>query len=128
MENNAVINERRFRHRYDAAALKVEVCPVGWFGITGKKKKAFALDFSLGGISVVSESKFKAGQMVLITLECDMHCLQDIPMQVIRCNEKDKEYVLALQFNLGNLPDAARTAAYAVLKSIESELKQNVAA
>lgn len=126
--DNDTSNERRFRQRYDDATLKIEVCPVGWFGITRKKKKAFALDFSLGGISIVCESKFKPEQKVLVTLGCDMHCLQAVPMQVIRCTEKNKEFILALQFNLGDLPEAARTAAYAVLKSIESELKQSAAA
>ena len=126
--HNDTSNERRFRQRYAAATLKVEACSIGWFGIPLKKKKAFAVDFSLGGISIVSESKLKPLQKVLITLGCDTHCLQDVPMQVTRCTEQNNEFILALQFNLGDLPEAARTAAYAVLKSIENELKQNVAA
>ncbi len=128
MENTATANERRFNQRHQAAALKVELFPLGWFNISKRKHKAFAQDFSLGGISIVATSKFKAEQKLLINLDCGSHRLQAIPMLVTRCVENNKEYTLALQFNLGDLPNAARTAAFSVLKSIENELKQSVAA
>lgn len=128
MENITSPNERRFNQRYEAAALKIELCTVGWLGVSRKKHKAFAQDFSLGGLSVVSTSKFKVDQKILISLDCGSHRFQTIPMLVTRCTPMNKEYVLALHFNLGDLPNAARTAAFSVLKSIENELKQGAAA
>lgn len=128
METKATSNERRFNQRYDAARLKAEISPVKWFGITTKKHNVLVQNFSLGGISVVSKFKLKAEQKVLVSLSCDNHSLQAIPMLVSRCTENNHEYTLTLQFNLGDLPNAARTAAFSVLKSIENELKQGLAA
>lgn len=128
MKNTATASERRFNQRFDAAALKVDVLPVKWFGITTKKYSAIAKNFSLGGISIVSEHKLKVDQKVLVSLGCDNHRLQAIPMLVNRCVENNNEYDISLQFNLGDLPNAARTAAFYVLKSIENELKQGLAA
>lgn len=128
MENKATVHERRFNQRYDAAALKVDVLPIKWFGITTKKHNGIAKNFSLGGVSIVSEHKLKVDQKVLVSLGCDSHRLQAIPMLVSRCVEKNNEYDISLQFNLGDLPNAARNAAFSVLKSIENELKQSLAA
>lgn len=128
MDNQATSRERRFNQRYDAAALKVEIAPIKWFGLTAKKHSAFAQNFSLGGVLVVSPVKLKAEQKVSVSLGCDNHRLQAIPMLVSRCLEQGNDYLLTLQFNLGDLPNAARTAAFSVLKSIETELKQGVTA
>ena len=125
MEDITVTQERRNNPRYDASALNVEVRTLGWFGLIRKGHKAFARDFNLDGMSIVSGSKLKIDQNLLISLGCDTHLLQSIPMLVTRCRKQDNKYVLVLQFNLDGLSEAARNAAYAALKSVENELKQS---
>lgn len=128
MDNNNAKNERRFNQRSTATGIDIEIYTAGWFGLIKRKQRAVALDFGLGGISVVSSKKLKPNQKVFITLDSERHRLQAIPMLVIRCLNNNKGYVSALRFNLSDLPEAARTAAYAAFKSIENELKRSVAA
>lgn len=128
MSNEAKSNERRFNERYAATSIKIEVRPLGVFSFMQKKHSAFAYDFSMGGISIVSQYKLKPEQKVLISLGCDSHRLQAIPMQVTYCIKKNDEYILAMSFNFSELPEAARNAAFSALKSIENELKQSATA
>lgn len=117
-------NERRFRQRYTAASLNVEISPLNWLG---RPKKTFAVNstrnFAIGGLSVVSPQKLKPGQRLMLTIESHHHRLQAVPAIVLRAEQVNHEYHCALKFTLGELSDKASKAAYAVLQLLELSLK-----
>ena len=121
-------NERRFRQRYDAAPLKLEFRRIGWFGRPKKAHPAIARDFALGGLSMLTPHKLKPGQRILLSLESSDHRLQAVPAEIIRAEAQGNEFLYALKFSLGNLPDSACRSAYNVLQRLELSLKDTCAA
>ncbi len=121
-------NERRFRQRYDAAPLKLEFCPLSWLGRPKKSHPAIARDFAIGGISMLSPTRLKPGQRILLSLESSDHRLQSVPALVIRAEAQGDEFLCALKFSLGDLPDSVSRSAYNVLQRLELSLKSARAA
>ena len=117
-------NERRFRKRYDAAPLKLEISKLNLFGRAGKRHQAIARDFSLGGVSIVSPIKMKAGKDLLISLTSDDHSLQSVPATVIRAEQQDGDFVYAIKFSMGKIPEAASRGAYTILQRLEINLRE----
>jgi len=116
-------NERRFRQRYDASPLKLEIRQLNWFGRPKKAHQAIGRDFALGGIAIVTPLKLKPGQRLLLTLENLHHRLQSIPATVIRCEAVEGDYLCAVKFALGQLPEPASRGAYTILQHLENTLK-----
>lgn len=117
-------NERRFRKRYDAAPLKLEIRTLNVFGRAGKKHPAIARDFSVGGVSIISNIKLKPGKNLLISLTSDDHSLQSVPATVIRAEQHEGDYIYAVRFSMGQIPEAASRGAYTVLKRLEINLRE----
>lgn len=117
-------NERRFRERFDAAPLKLEIRPYGLLGSLKKPHPAFARNFAIGGISIRTPRKMKAGQHVLLNIVSHYHHLQAIPAIVIRTELIEDEWHCAIKFSLGELSDNVRKVAYSVLQHLEVSLKQ----
>jgi len=120
-------SERRFRQRYDASPLKLEVRKIGLFGRAGKRHQAIARDFSIGGVSIVSPIKMKPGKRLLVSITSDDHSLQAIPATVLRAEPNDGDYLYALKFAMGQIPEAASRGAYTVLQRLEVTLRDTVA-
>lgn len=121
-------NERRFRQRYDASPLKLEIRQLNWFGQPKKAHHAIGRDFALGGIAIITPLKLKPGQRLLLTLENVHHRLQAIPATVVRCEPVEADYLCALKFSLGQLPEPASRGVYTILQRLETTLKEPSAA
>lgn len=121
-------HERRFRQRYSAAPLKLEFRRINWFGRPKKPHPAIARDFAIGGLSMLSTAKLKQGQRILLSLESSDHRLQSVPALVIRAEAQGDEYLYALKFSLGDLPESVSRSAYNVLQRLELSLKSARAA
>lgn len=115
--------ERRFRQRYAAAPLKLEVRQLNMLGRAGRRHLAIARNFSLGGVSMISPIKIKPGKPILISLTSDSHSLQRIPATVVRAERKNGEFIYAVKFSMGSIPEAASRGAYSVLQKLEDALK-----
>lgn len=102
--------------------IEVEIKPCGWLSVHKKKQSASLASFNLSGISLLSTSKLKANQKVLVDLKCAHHCLHGIPMQVLLCDEQQLGFKYNLKFSLDSHPQAARQAALSVLNAIEQHL------
>ena len=61
-------NERRFRERYDASPLKLELRNINWLGRATSPYPASACNFALGGIAVITTQKLKPGKRLLLNL------------------------------------------------------------
>jgi len=120
--------ERRFRQRYDAAALKLEIRAINLLGQPGKRHRAIVRNFSLGGVSILSPLKMREGKKLLLSITSDDHSLQAIPASVIRAEAKDGDYLYAIKFSMGQIPEAASRGAYTVLQRLEVSLKQTMSA
>lgn len=116
-------NERRFRQRYDASPLKLEIRRLNWFGYPGKAEQAIARDFAMGGMAIISPRRLKPGKRLLLAIESRDHRLQAIPATVLRCDEDGEEFLCALKFAIGQLPETASRGAYIVLQRLEGTLK-----
>ncbi|WP_430461920.1 PilZ domain-containing protein [Thalassolituus sp. LLYu03] len=116
-------NERRFRQRYDASPLKMEIRRISWLGRPGKSEPAIARDFALGGVAILTPHKFKPGKRLLVSIESRDHRLQAIPATVLRCEQQGSDFVCALKFAMGQLPETASRGAYTVLQRLEGTLK-----
>lgn len=121
-------NERRFRERYDASPLKLELRNINWLGRATSPYPASACNFALGGIAVITTQKLKPGKRLLLNLANDDHRLQSVPAVVLRCDMTGNEYRCALKFTLTDLPEAASRAVYTVLQRLEGSLIQPEAA
>lgn len=115
--------DQRFRQRYNASPLTLEIRPVNWFGVGGKIHKAVGRNFSIGGISIISPLKLKVGKRLLASLSTANHSLHSVPVTVLRIEEQKDDYIYALKFNMGELSDIASHSAYSVLKQLEESLK-----
>lgn len=120
-------SERRFRQRYDASPLKLELRQLNFFGRAGKRHQAIARDFSLGGVSVISPLRMKPGKRLLVAITSDDHRIQAIPAEVLRAEPCEGDYLYALKFSMGQVPEAASRGAYTVLQRLEGTLKEHVA-
>ncbi|MDK2777932.1 MAG: PilZ domain-containing protein [Pseudomonadota bacterium] len=116
-------NERRFRERYNASPLKLEIRKLGWFGQPKKMHQAIARDFAIGGVAIVTPLKLKPGQKLLVSIENNDHRLQAIPAVVMRSEPLEGDYLCALKFSMGQLPETASRGAYTVLQRLEGSLK-----
>ncbi len=121
-------NERRFRQRYDASPLKLEIRRLNWFGRPKKAHHAIGRDFALGGIAIITPLKLKPGQRLLLTLENMHHRLQSVPAVVVRSEMIEADYLCALKFAIGELPEPASRGVYTILKRLETTLKEPSAA
>lgn len=115
-------NERRFRQRYRATQLTLEIHRIRWLRGPSQPSPATASNFALGGIGIITTRKIKPGKRLLLDLASSDHCLRGIPAVVLRCEPQGREFFCALQFTLDELPAAASQAAYTVLQRIESTL------
>ncbi|MAY15907.1 MAG: hypothetical protein CMI06_11285 [Oceanospirillaceae bacterium] len=120
---NVQANERRFRQRYDASPLKLEIRMLNLFGRPKKAHMAIARDFAIGGIAIISPLKMKVGKRLLISIESRDHRLQAIPAVIIRAEASGGDYLYALKFAMGQLPEVASRGAYTVLQRLEVSLK-----
>lgn len=118
-------SERRFRKRYDASPLKLEVRLLNWLGRPGKSHLAIARDFSVGGTAIVSPLKLKQGRRVLINITSDDHSLQSVPATIVRVEEQEGDFIYALKFSMGQIPEIASRGAYAVLQRLELTLREH---
>ena len=117
-------NERRFRQRYDASPLKLEIRQLGWFGRPKKAHHAIGRDFALGGIAIITPLKLKPGKRLLLTLENKDHRLQAVPATVVRTEATQGDYLCALKFAIGELPESASRGVYTILQRLENTLKE----
>ena len=115
--------ERRFHERYEGADLKMEICPLGWFGREKDKHPALVNNFALGGVGIVCPMKLKIGQKVVVTLLSEYHNLKSIPAEVVRFDGKHLDYRYGLKFNLSMLPEAANENVHFILEQMEAHLK-----
>lgn len=116
-------NDRRFRQRYDASPLKLHIRRINWLGMAGKAEEAIARDFALGGIGIITRHKLKAGKQLLLSIESNDHRLEAIPATVLRCDPQGTEFVCAVKFAMGQVPELASRGAYTVLQRLESTLR-----
>lgn len=119
-------SERRFRQRYDASPLKLEIRLLNWFGRPGKTHLAIARDFSIGGVSIISPLKLKQGRRILASITSDEHSLQSVPASIVRVDEQGGDFIYALKFSMGQVPEVASRGAYTVLQRLELTLKEHV--
>lgn len=122
--NNVHANERRFRQRYDASPLRLEIRRLSWLGRPGKARQAIARDFAIGGVAAITSLKMKPGQKLLVCIENDDHRLQSVPATVMRCEPLEDNFICALKFAMGQLPETASRGAYTVLQRLEASLKK----
>ncbi|MCA6063945.1 PilZ domain-containing protein [Thalassolituus marinus] len=121
-------NERRFRQRYNASPLTIEVRSLNWLGRPSRPFAAQARNFAIGGMGILTANKLKPGKRLLINLANSDHRLQAIPAVVLRCDQAGDDFICALKFALGELPEPASRAVYTVLQRLEGTLKQPEAA
>lgn len=117
-------SERRFRQRYDAAPLKLELRLINLLGRPGKRHQAVARNFSTGGVSIETQIKMKPGKRVLLSITSDDHSLQAVPAMVLRADSKNELYCYALQFNMEQVSEAASRGADTVLQHLEFTLRE----
>ena len=117
-------SERRFRQRYDAAPLKIDLRVINVFGRAGKRHEAIARDFSTGGVSIITPLKMKPGKRLIVSLTSDDHSLQAIPAEILRTEKNHDHYIYALRFTMEQMPEAACRGADTVLQRLASTLQQ----
>lgn len=120
--------DRRFRQRQPAGRLKLEFCLFNWFGRPKKPQPATVSDFTLNGLTMLSDLRLKAGQRMLLTVASHDHRLQAVPARILSVEEQAGHYRYSVQFTLGDMPAGASQAAHSVLQQLEQGLKRPRAA